>query len=392
MRKREREQEGSVMADSIIMNDMLDAENAAPKKRGAPRALHCPHLPPYVEVRAVVLDDFMDSTGNSYPHGVKHFTNIFRCPGTKKDGKPCDYRRMLKNRYLPLTKFQNANGEIFEVKTGWGNPLACRTPGDVVREAQGQVEGPRGWHKFWYAVHHLGAHASGQQHASQEQIYEWVRWLTGKVKDFRSNLSYFQVADLLVEGGPGDGDAGVRAKFMRAQHVLQYYNVESSVRTFSLKRKPLTSSSIMPEPTSTTPATSETYDVDVCAEIGGDLKRVKPDVKTPQSPSPKEGALNFPAHRHVDFSDPKTVVSPQSLSCPPSGGHGEGVMAAFNEPEQYDSAEAFADSVWAVWPPDRTDADGGGGGWVGRENVREGLHDGFGEPTQVEYPIQFDFQ
>jgi hypothetical protein len=38
------------------------------------------------------------------------------------------------------------------------------------------------------------------------------------------------------------------------------------------------------------------------------------------------------------------------------------------------------------------EADGGGGGWVGRENGREGLHDGFGEPTQVEYPIQFDFQ
>jgi hypothetical protein len=37
-------------------------------------------------------------------------------------------------------------------------------------------------------------------------------------------MSAFQDAGLLVEGGPGDGDTDVRAKFMRAQHVLQHYN------------------------------------------------------------------------------------------------------------------------------------------------------------------------
>jgi hypothetical protein len=102
-------------------------------------------------------------------------------------------------------------------------------------------------------------------------------------------MSDFQDTRLNVEGGQGDGDAGFRAKFMQVQYVLEHYNVESSARTFSLKnnkRKPEESFSIKSEPTSPTPATSETNVVDVCAEIGGDLKRVKPDVKTTQNPSP----------------------------------------------------------------------------------------------------------
>jgi hypothetical protein len=185
--------------------------------------LVCPHLPPYADVRPVVLGDFLNHQGESYPDGMNHYCVIGRCQGTKKDGKPCDYKCMLQNAYLPLTRVRLANGEIFKFKS-WTNPCACRDQGDVVRAAEGQVEGKRGWHKFWFAVHHLGAHMSGQQQVSQDQLELWASWLRDKAKDFRSNMSAFQDAGLLVEGGPGDGDAGVRAKFMRAQHVLQHYN------------------------------------------------------------------------------------------------------------------------------------------------------------------------
>ena len=33
-------------------------------------------------------------------------------------------------------------------------------------------------------------------------------------------MNYFQVAGLLVEGGPRDGDAGIRDQFLTAQQVL----------------------------------------------------------------------------------------------------------------------------------------------------------------------------
>ena len=179
---------------------------------------HCPHLPPYADVRSVVPGDFLNRNGESYPDGVNHYSTIGRCLGTKKDGKICDYKCMLQNAYLPLTRFRLANGDIFKFKS-WTNPLACRDPGDVVRGAQGQVEGKRGWHKFWFAVHHIGAHVGGQQPASQDKLDLWKSWLRAKAKDFDSNMNDFQNAGLLVEGGP-DGDAGVRDKFTQAQHVL----------------------------------------------------------------------------------------------------------------------------------------------------------------------------
>jgi hypothetical protein len=158
--------------------EMADA-GAGPKKRGPQQ---CPHLPPYAKVRAVELGDFTAKSENgetSFPEGPDNFSKIGSCQGTRKDnGDPCDCKRMLENKFLPLTKLQKANGEVFKF-TSWRNPLACRTPADVVRGARDQVKvDKRGWHKFWYAVHHLeahvqrqqqasGAHVSGQQQASQ---------------------------------------------------------------------------------------------------------------------------------------------------------------------------------------------------------------------------------
>jgi hypothetical protein len=98
----------------------------------------CRHLPPYADVRNVVPGDFLNHNGQSYPDGENHYCTIGRCQGTQTDGKPCDYKCMLQNAYLPLTRFRLANGEIFKFKS-WTNPVACRDPGDVVRAAQGQV-------------------------------------------------------------------------------------------------------------------------------------------------------------------------------------------------------------------------------------------------------------
>jgi hypothetical protein len=101
----------------------------------------------YVEARAVELDDFTMKSENgetkSFPDGLLHFTQIDRCHCTRKDGESYDFPRILENRYLPLTKLQNAKGEIFKF-TSWRNPLAFLTPGDVVKETQGQIEGPGG--------------------------------------------------------------------------------------------------------------------------------------------------------------------------------------------------------------------------------------------------------
>ena len=163
----------------------------------------CPHLPPYADVRAVVPGDFLNSRNvESYPDGVNHYTMIGRCQGSKKDGKTCDYKCMLQNAYLPLTQVRFASGKIFKFKS-WTNPLACRNPGNVVRAARGQVEGERSWHKFWFAVHHIGAHVGGQHHTSQDQLELWTCWLRAKANDFNSNMKDFKDAGLLVEGGLG---------------------------------------------------------------------------------------------------------------------------------------------------------------------------------------------
>jgi hypothetical protein len=133
-------------------------------------------------------------------------------------------------------------------------------------------------------------------------------------------MNDFQNAGLLVEGGPGDG-ADVRDKFTWAQEVLKHYNLDSSAKTIKRKTvsKPEPPSSEEPEPTNPKSAATEASE---------SARRVNVHVKLPQSPSAAP----------QDFS----VVSPQSLSCPQSGGSGEGVMAAYNQTEQYDSTEAFA--------------------------------------------------
>jgi hypothetical protein len=192
----------------------------------------CPHLPPYADVRAVVPGDFLTRNEEPYPDWVNHYTMIGRCQGTKKTGTPCDCKFMMQNAYLPLTRFRLVNGEIFKFNS-WTNPATCRSRGDVVRFAreQTQVDAHRidvsykgwlecGWHKFWFDVHHIGAHLGGQHHASQDQLDLCESWLRAEAKNFNIKMKNFQNAGLLVEGGPGDGGAVVRDKFLRAKHIL----------------------------------------------------------------------------------------------------------------------------------------------------------------------------
>ena len=132
----------------------------------------CPHLPPYDEKteRRVSSDDFKPSRGKTdpYPDGVSYYTKISKCQGKKKNGKPCD-KNLMENKYLPLTRFELADGRTFKGKhtfqefSRWTNPLPGHGPADFAREARTQVEGKRGWTKFWCAVHHLGADLDSSQ-------------------------------------------------------------------------------------------------------------------------------------------------------------------------------------------------------------------------------------
>ncbi len=118
------------------------------------------------------------------------------------------------------------------------------------------------------------------------------------IADNNSNMNDFQYDGLLVEGCPGDGDAGACDKFTQAQQVLGMVGGAASIKEV-LRRK-------------REPGPATVFEEEL-------VRRVKVHVKKPQSPSP------------IDFPGPRTFidlfVSPQVLSCPRSGGNGEGVIA-----------------------------------------------------------------
>lgn len=150
----------------------------------------CPHMPPYADERAVTRDDFFNPGGNpvlNYPEGLRCVTfaipihecyaTIGSCQDTGKDGKKCDQKCMLVNKYLPLTRFRLKNGHIFEFgHSTWNNALCCKSTGEILRldgGARGQVPGKNGWFMFWFAVHHLWAHLYESRHVSPEQVEQW---------------------------------------------------------------------------------------------------------------------------------------------------------------------------------------------------------------------------
>jgi len=186
---------------------------------------HCHHSPPYPVTRAPTLQDFTSGT-NSFPDFLHYYSLMCKCGGTKKDGTPCDYTRIMVNWYLPWMRFPNFKfGQSM-----WKNPLATRSAADCIRAAETQVYSE--WHMFWYAVHHLGAHVSGTQPASPEQEHQWIEWLIVKLQPTKENFDSvkktFKKAGLLEEGGPGDGEAGVRAKFLLAEEMIKHYDLSSA--------------------------------------------------------------------------------------------------------------------------------------------------------------------
>jgi hypothetical protein len=203
----------------------------------------CPHLPPYAETRPPTAQDFTstkkDGTIEFFPDGLHYYSLICKCR------KPCGYARMMVNRYLPWTRFRLANGEMFEFGHSiWTNPVLARTPGECIRAARGhtrsagQVNSP--WHRFWFAVHHLGGHGLGLLHASQENVDTWISWLSDKLKpnieNFDSVKNTFKKAGLLEEGGLGDGKAAVRAKFLLADEMIKHYDLCAAPNQVKMQR------------------------------------------------------------------------------------------------------------------------------------------------------------
>jgi hypothetical protein len=203
----------------------------------------CQHWPPYADTRRPTDKDFTskrtDGTTDFYPEGVKYYSWLCKCH------KPCSYTRMMVSSYLPWTRFLLANGEIFKFgHSMWTNPAVARTPADCISVARGNTakvargdttsEGQvnSAWHKFWYAVHHLGRHVSGTQPATQEQEDQWIEWLIVKLQPTKENFDSvketFKKAGLLEEGGPGDGEAGVRAKFLLAEEMIKHHDLSSA--------------------------------------------------------------------------------------------------------------------------------------------------------------------
>jgi hypothetical protein len=93
-------------------------------------------------------------------------------------------------------------------------------------------------------VHHLEAYVSGAQLASQEEVDQWIEWLEVKLlpnkENFNSVKDKFKQAGLLEEGGLGDGEAGVRAKFLQAEEVIEHvtkdYNLFSAPKLVKRQR------------------------------------------------------------------------------------------------------------------------------------------------------------
>jgi len=138
---------------------------------------------------------------------------------------------MMTCAFCPETRFKQLKGGKY---VSWTNPIACRTPYDVVRDCKAHVNATRGWHKFWYAVHALArllpglegggaAGAAGGGAVSDAGHVEQCRlWLVNKAPDWYSNRGDFERAGLLADGGEGE-PYGIPVKFMLADALLARY-------------------------------------------------------------------------------------------------------------------------------------------------------------------------
>jgi hypothetical protein len=226
----------------------------------------CQHIGPYRGERAVTKSDFFNpdpkaDPGLNNPAGlqcVDFYIPIEDCFDTVGSCTGCDQQCMLVNGYLPLTKIRLDNdGTIFDFgHSTWKNALCCKNIGDILRTNGGvrvQVPGRNGWFMFWVAVHYLWDHLYDpgrlrqlsmpkkeglqrqriyeSQQVSAEQVEQWEGWIRRKAKTFPEQFKKYLDAGLLDVGGQGDGNAGVRDKFMRAQHLLRSREVYTLIET-----------------------------------------------------------------------------------------------------------------------------------------------------------------
>ncbi len=132
MGKRGRPLEGSERAEQNDSHSeaqavqITDGEVGAGLQGGGEEGLifpdcSCPHLPPYKKERPVSTDIFNPTprinvknfikSVDPFPDGMRYYTTISECQGTKKNGKPCD-KKLIENMYLPLTRLSLPTAKI----------------------------------------------------------------------------------------------------------------------------------------------------------------------------------------------------------------------------------------------------------------------------------------
>ena len=126
------------------------------------------HCPPYKEMARGPRRDSQDPADYLAP-GVENFYELAgscqcTCPGSKEK---CFGAIMLRSKGLPWTHFPKMGGGMFNLQTGWTNPVPLRNPAQVkskvglflVQDGAGKMvpkmadksETAR-WDKFWYAA------------------------------------------------------------------------------------------------------------------------------------------------------------------------------------------------------------------------------------------------
>jgi len=144
-----------------------------------------------------------------------------------------------------VLRFHRLDGGNF---VSWVNPVASRTPYDVVRDRKAHVEAPRGWHKFWYAVVTLapllpglsnggaaGALGSAGQLVDAWQVALCKEWLRLNEPSWNNIRSDYEDAGLLVDGGEGDAH-GIPLKFRLADALLDHYGLRNGPKTKKYKK------------------------------------------------------------------------------------------------------------------------------------------------------------
>ena len=293
-----------------------------------------------------------DANGNfivtSFPEGGSHFLSCSPCVGQIAPGKSCDYKFMMGCSFCPETRFQPLNGGLFKA---WVNPIACRSPYDVVRACKAHVNAGRGWHKFWYAVHTLtpllsglgGGGAAGAAGGGVVVNEEQCRlWLQNKAPDWYSNRVDFEKANLLADGGEGEV-YGIPVKFRQADALLRHYfgpRLASFPKTTG-KRKDAERSR------QSTPNAIPAVDVDTDNSGSDGVKRVRLELKMGVV-QPTFWHASVGTSEHHSLPLPYTALGAASVA----GLAGYNLMAS----NSMSAHEIIAESFWASDPLSNTTA------------------------------------